>query len=115
MVEAGYYERGLDHQQRIDQRNRSREAEYGLAIEHRYQESQIILTLLQPNASDATGTIRMKRPSNARLDRQWPLDLGDSGRQVLSIENMVRGQWRLEVDWSLDSLTYFDETRIVIP
>ena len=115
LVDDGYYERGLDHQQRIDRRNRCLEAEHRLSIEHRYAEAQIVMSLTQPNAAEATGTIRMKRPSNARLDRRWSLNLDESGRQVLSTGDMTRGQWRMEVDWSLDSVDYFDEARIVIP
>jgi hypothetical protein len=115
LVETGYYERGLDYQQRIDSRKLSRKLNPGLTIEHQYAEDQIVLSLLRDDANGAVGTIRMMRPSNARLDRRWNLSLDESGEQVVSIENMARGQWRLEIDWSLDSTNYLNETRIVIP
>jgi len=115
LVDAGYYEQGLNYQEMIDRRNRSQEAEQPLQVEHRYGSAEIVVSLARPEASEAVGTIFMRRPSNARLDRQWELNLNDSGQQVLSTEGMVRGQWRMEIDWSLDSIDYFDETRIVIP
>lgn len=115
LVDAGYYEQGLNYQDKIDRRNRSSEAEQKLQIEHRYGSAEIVVTLARPEAAEAAGTIRMRRPSNARLDRQWELSLNDSGQQVLSTEGMIRGQWRMEIEWNLDSIDYFDETRIVIP
>ena len=115
LVEAGYYEQGLDYQARIDRLNRSQELDHRLTIEHRYSESQIILSLMQPNATEAVGTIRQMRPSNARMDREWQLSLNDSGQQVLATEDLPSGQWKLEIDWKLNSIEYLNETRIVIP
>ena len=75
LVEAGYYERGLDYQATIDRRQRSQDAEHRLTIEHRPAEAQIVVSLARPDAPETVGIIRMMRPSNARLDRQWPLEI----------------------------------------
>jgi len=115
LTEPGYYEQGLNYQQRLDRLNRSRNLEHGLSIEHNLADAQIVLTLNRPDAARASGTIIMSRPSNARMDRRWPLKLDASGRQVLTTEGMAPGQWRIEVDWQIDSLYNLNETRVVIP
>ncbi len=115
LTEVGAYERGLDYQERIDRLQRSNDLVHGMSIAHQYAEERILLSLETANSAEVSGVIRMTRPSNARLDREWSLSLDENGQQVVSTEGMARGQWNMEVDWSLDSTQYIDETRIVIP
>jgi nitrogen fixation protein FixH len=115
LVETGYYERSLKFQEQIESHKRSLELEQGLEIIHQLDKSEILFSLAQPEASEVTGTIKLLRPSNARLDKTWDLNLDQAGQQVISTNEMVRGQWRIEVQWTLNSIEYYNETRIIIP
>jgi hypothetical protein len=111
LVEESYYEKGLVYQDRIDRMMHTRELDNGLDIEHRPAERAIVLT----GPTGLSGVARLVRPSNSRYDRTLTIEFDSSGEQFISTDDMVRGLWRLEVDWSLDSVGYYTEARIVLP
>jgi len=116
LVEDSYYEHGLAYQDRIDRIKRSQDLEFGLDIRHSYDKQEIVLSLSKvDSAAELHGTIQLIRPSNARLDRTLSLVMDDSGRQVVSTQGMAKGLWRIYVDWGMDSIGYYNESRIVIP
>ena len=116
LVEDSYYEHGLAYQDRIDRMKRSRDLKFGFNIQHRYDEQEIVLSLPQfDSTTECHGTIQLIRPSNARLDRTLSLIMDSSGCQVISTQGMTKGLWRIYVDWGIDSVGYYDESRIVIP
>jgi len=116
LSETGYYEQGLDYQEQINRIKRSQSLSQPLEIEHQYSEEQVLLTFPQTDSTvQIDGEVRMLRPSNARLDRRWPVAPDMSGRQVIATAGMQRGQWRIEVDWRMDSSSYYNESRIVVP
>ncbi len=116
LVESGYYEHALEYEDRIGRIRRSGALSAPLSIEHRYAESRIALTFpVDSGKQQPGGQVRMIRPSNARLDRSWPISPDLSGEQIVSTRGMARGKWRIEVDWHTDTVGYYDEARIVIP
>ncbi len=116
LVEDGYYEESLEYQDRIDNIRHSNSLSLPLNIEHRLAEGRILLTFPPDSgAGKLGGQVRMIRPSNARLDQSWPVEPDQDGAQVVSTRGMARGKWRIEIDWHMDSVGYYDEARIVIP
>ena len=116
LVEAGYYEKGLVYQERIDRLKRSRALESGLVIENLIAQRAIALAVPSAHPDQPVrGDIRLIRPSNSRLDRNYQLKVDSSGRQLLNTEGMARGLWPIEVDWAIGSAQYYNESRIVIP
>jgi hypothetical protein len=111
LVEDSYYERGLDYQDRIDRLRKARGLDSALVITQSLGERAIVLS----GSSGITGTARLIRPSNSRYDFAVAVDLGSTGRQLLPTDEMIRGLWRLEVDWSLGEVGYYSEARVVIP
>lgn len=113
LVEESYYEKGLAYQEKIDRIKRSINR---LEIEHRYDNQEIVLQLLSPDsAKELSGDVELIRPSDARLDRLFMLDLDSLGQQVISTKGLLSGLWRIEINWTMDTLDYYNESRIVIP
>lgn len=116
LVEESYYERGLEYETRIERSRRTADLDGSLVIEQRPVDSQIVLTVSAADStSDLSGTIRLIRPSNARLDRKLSLTMDESQSFAVSTADMARGLWLIEVDWIMDSTEYYTETRVVIP
>jgi len=116
LVEESYYEHGLVYQDRIDRMKRSDALNPGLKIEHQYGQQQVLLSFPKPDSTtDISGTIRLIRPSNSRLDRTAEVTIDADGLQFVSTTGMAKGLWRINVDWVMDSIGYYNESRIVIP
>lgn len=110
------YERGLAYQSRIDQIRHTAEDDSSVVIEHRAGSGLIVVRF--PNVSsgrDVVGEVRLVRPSNAALDRRWPIQPDVSGTQEISVADFVSGLWRIEVDWKVDSVSYYYQKRLMLP
>jgi len=66
------------------------------------------------STDDLAGTIRFYRPSDQQQDFSTALELKPGNRQTISFASMPTGLYRLQLDWSLGGVTYFQEGNIVI-
>ncbi|MCX6836039.1 MAG: FixH family protein [candidate division Zixibacteria bacterium] len=110
------YEKGLAYQSRIDQLRRTAENDSSIVVEHRAGSGLIVVRF--PNVSscrDVAGEVRLVRPSHVALDRRWPIQLGPSGAQVIPVADLVSGLWRIEIDWKVDSVSYYYQKRLTLP
>ena len=113
LVEENYYQDGLVYQNRIDQLNRTALLENSLVVKRNISEQSLLLTFPMANSPvSVAGEIRFIRSSNANLDKTITINLNETGQQLVSTENMIDGLWRLEINWSVDSLAYFHQQSI---
>ncbi len=110
LVESDYYQKGLDYQQRIDGMNRT--ATSGGSPSFGYDAALNAMIISFPTAIAAEslrGTVTLFRPSNAQWDRTIPLRLASDKRQVIPVDNLARGRWRIKIDWSVGDTAYYAE------
>ena len=116
LVESHPYEKGLAYQGRIDQINRTGALDSSVIIESNPSNQTVIVRIPGIRAgTSVAGEVRLNRPSNERLDQRWKLSLDSIGSQEISLAGLAQGLWRLEVDWAADSVTYFYQSKLIIP
>ena len=54
------------------------------------------------------------RPSDARHDRLIPLRVDAENRMTVPTKDLLRGLWRVQVDWRSGETGYYDEQAIVV-
>jgi hypothetical protein len=110
------YEKGLAYQSRIDQIKHSAENDSTVVVEHRAGSGLIVVRFPNVNPRrDVVGEVRLLRPSNAALDRRWPIQPNTSGAQEIPVAGLASGLWRIEVDWRVDSVGYYYQERLMLP
>lgn len=114
LVRADYYEEELRFQQRLDQVQRTREAGGPLSVAYDAARQCITLALPSSGTAQVSGNIHLYRPSDARLDQQWPLGLDATGTQRLDASKLERGLWKVRVEWSLDGKDYYLDQKVVV-
>jgi hypothetical protein len=116
LVEDHPYERGLAYQSRLEKIQNAAHNSGMVAIEHHPAEGHVNvrLTNFDPKAT-IVGEIRLNRPSNASLDQRLSLQTDSAGVQKISVAGLVSGLWRIEVDWKVDSVGYYYQTRLMLP
>ena len=65
-------------------------------------------------AQNFAGTLTLDRPSDATLDRQFPLAPQTDGTQTLNISKLTAGLWLARVKWNAGGESYFIEQKIKI-
>lgn len=113
LVTDKYYENSLEYQNEIDKQNRTKALDEEVKINFSGEVINILFpsTYLEKNIS---GEIYFYRPSNPALDFKLPLHLDAEGNQIISVERLGKGFWRLKMNWTMNEDGYYIEKIINI-
>lgn len=116
LVRSDYYEEELRFQKQLDRVKRTQGLPRELSIQLAAASRTIALGLPAEHASQSpSGTVQLYRPSDARMDRQFPLTVDAAGHQSVDAASLEPGLWKLRVTWQAGGTEYFHDTSIVIP
>lgn len=110
LVEADYYQKGIDYQQQIDRLNRTATSGGSPTISYDPSQNGIVVTFpASVRAETLHGSVTLFRPSNAQWDRTIPLNIASDNRQVIAADSLANGRWRIKVNWRVGDTSYFAE------
>lgn len=115
LVSNNYYREGIDYQQQIERAERA--SEKGSQLTWKFLDNKKRLLLTFPNdslRSSITGNIMFFRPSDATQDEIVPLAISETNNQIVSLENLSKGYWRIKVFWSKNEQEFYFEDKIVL-
>lgn len=115
LVEGDYYQRELDYQSRIDKLNQAKNHPGG--IKWNYDSQADIVTFKFENSLDGShpkGEILFFRPSDPVLDFKLDIKPEENGIQIVNVDRLAAGLWRIKVDWSLDGTEYYREDILIV-
>jgi hypothetical protein len=112
LVSDNYYEKSLSYQDEIDKQSRTESLDEQVKINFNGE----VINILFPSlylGKDISGEIFFYRPSNPKLDFVLPLQLVE-GKQIIPVERLEKGFWRLKLNWTMDGNKYYNERAIFI-
>ena len=112
LVSDNYYEKSLSYQDEIDKQSRTKLLDEQVKINFNGE----IITISVPSnyiSKDISGEIFFYRPSNPKLDFALPLQLVE-GSQIILAKRLVKGFWRIKLNWTMDGNGYYNERAITI-
>lgn len=114
LVSKDYYAQELVYQKRIDATNNEKK----LAETVQYEINQDRITIKFPSELHANGNVNGKilfyRPSDPKLDVEFPITLDATGKQVISSGRLKKGVYKMQLSWISGSTEYFKEEVIFI-
>ena len=113
LVADKYYENSLHYQVEIDKQSRTKLLDEQVKINFNGE----VINILFPSAyldKNISGEIYFYRPSNPSLDFKLMLQMSKEGNQIIPIERLEKGFWRLKLDWTMDGNGYYNERAITI-
>jgi hypothetical protein len=114
MVQDNYYEKDLNYEEFRQKRQNGMAYQSLLDINYNQSDSKILISFPEQLA-DAKGELKLFRPSNQFLDINYPIQLDSNGQMYIQLkDNMVRGKWRVMLDWQFAGTDYYNEETIVI-
>jgi hypothetical protein len=114
LVSDDYYERELAFQDKINEMNNANALPE--KIIHTILASEIQLQF--PNlfkGQKMEGEIYFFRPSDKSKDFKLPVSLNDNMQEVISLSNLSKGMYKMQINWTTNEKKYFSEEVIVIP
>lgn len=111
LVADDYYLQELKYQERIDKLQQTKTDQQTVTFQ---QEAENLRVQFDDRQGAVNGTIRFFRPSDARFDQQVAIALDSHSQQVIDVKSIVKGYYRVQVDWQEDDRTYFVEKLINI-
>jgi len=113
LVVDDYYERGIEHEGRIQAVRRTQALPGGIQIG--IHDGAITLSMPADHARAVTsGEILLYRPSGRHLDRTLPLALDAAGVQRIPLENLAIGLWKVQVTWMAAGSAYYMESPVAV-
>ncbi len=110
LVSPDYYSQEMQHQQRIESRQRSENLTDKVELEiNDAKRSAVIHFPNEFQPEKISGTIELFRPSDTKLDINIPISVSDSRSQNIDISTIKSGFWRIKINWQLDSTNFYDE------
>jgi hypothetical protein len=112
LVTDNYYEKELVYQQQIDRRKRGRMAENILEFR---QDIPGQLVLQYPEKKEKlSGVILFFRPDDRSKDFKTTVKPDTNARQIIYLEGLEKGLWKVKAFWNDARQDYFAETALVI-
>ncbi len=111
LVTNDYYEQSLVYQDHIDASQNALNIDHPVTWKVMNAGSQLHMSY---PAKMVDGTITLYRPSDAALDRQIAIRPDSSGRQVIGLQNLEAGYWKIKVNWKEGNKAYYQESSLVL-
>ncbi len=108
-----YYTKGIKYQDEIDKMKRTKELPEQLDIT--VEPNSIILSFPKIfKSTELNGKIYFYRPSDDSRDFTIDIAADTSSVQSIPIRNLIRGLWRIKVDWNGKGNSYLDQKIVMI-
>jgi hypothetical protein len=109
VVTENYYEKELKYQDQIDKITRTRALKESVEITNTGKELIIKFPNL-PDKNQNKDLISLYRPSDDSKDVKIPVQTDTSRTQVVSIDRLVRGYWKVKINWTSGGSEYYFES-----
>jgi len=112
-VIENYYEEELKYQDKINMIKRTNDLPHKpeINLDSAYVKIQLPEFLKKKKVS---GNILFYRPNSKAMDIKLPFVPDTSGLQVIPINNLATGKWKIELSWQLADIKYFQNEIIIL-
>jgi hypothetical protein len=104
LVHKDYYEKGVDHTDKMNVDARSNQ--FGEKIQIEYNNEYLLVSFDQSLASKIdSGEVLMYRPSSSKQDVYFPMTFSENSLKIPK-ENLISGRYILKLSWYSEGLKY---------
>ncbi len=113
LVRDDYYEAEVKHNDKIKRIERANNLIEKLEIQ--LSNNEILLQFPSTfERKGIRGDILLYRPSNRENDVKLKIELDSMNTQKVSKSNLLKGLWKIEIEWNLDSLSFFNDKILMV-
>ncbi len=109
LVTENYYQAEINYQDRIDQESSALRLDRKVITYHSIDKNLVL------DLPDGTiGKLQLFRPSDATLDREIAVNVLDSSRTSVSLNDLKPGYWKVQLSWTEAGKNYYEEKKITL-
>ena len=108
-----YYAKGISYQAQIDKMIRTNKLPEQLSIMQKGDEINFDFPKIF-NSKKIEGKIFFYRPSDNNKDFTVNIEPDSSGMQIVPVSNVIKGLWKIKVDWLTGGTSYFNEKILMV-
>ena len=112
MVQENYYDKDINYEAFRKSRANAQQILEEIKVE--YIQGKKIYVSFPASMKIEKGIITMYRPSDRHLDRSFKIEVDVNNRAEISTSNLVRGSWRILLDWKNDGKAYYHERQMIL-
>lgn len=109
VVTENYYEKELKYQDQIDKVTRTRALRESVEITNTGKELIVKFPNL-PDKNQSKDLISLYRPSDDSKDVKIPVLTDTSRTQVVGIDRLAKGYWKVKINWTSGGSEYYYES-----
>lgn len=113
LVSEDYYPKGINYQQQIDKEARTSNLDKGIVFSQDNENVYVKFPQLD-SLTYPSGKILMFYPRSYRFDKEYDINLNDSLYQIISKDSIMTGKCIIKIDWSVDSVNYYQEETLML-
>lgn len=112
LVVEDYYPKELNYDSQIEKNTNTEALEEKISI---HTVDSLIILIFPPLVEEkiVEGSILLYRPSDFEADILYEIQLDSNRRQILPATSLLPGKYIIKIDWSCDSINYYQEKVIV--
>ncbi|MCX6163912.1 MAG: FixH family protein [Ignavibacteriae bacterium] len=114
LVSDNYYEKELKYQEQIDKSQRTKSLKEKTEIQLIDRQIKIKFPNL-PDKNYTKYSILLYRPSDPSKDLKISVLTDSLGIQIIPIEKLAKGFWKIKINWASNEAEYYDESILNIP
>ncbi len=112
LVGDHYYEDGQKFQKKIDQRKETELLDKKIELAFNQSNKEVKLSI---PAGTHDIKVNFFRPSSAAQDKVFTLKETKDSTWTISGDFLVKGPWKISLEWMVADKTYLDDHRILVP
>lgn len=109
LVAKDYYVQEIAYQDQIDRIENKNRMEIQPSIE--IKSGVVELSIKK---SELEGTIHFFRPSDAKLDKKYVIQLDQNGTQAFKAADFEKGLWKVKINFTSEGKEYYSEHSLVL-
>ena len=117
LVTPDYYPKGITYQDQIDKEIRTDKLTKGLIFNQDNKNINILFPKMYGEKEFngvINGEILLFFPKSYRFDKTYSINLNNDLQQTISKDSLTWGRCIIKVNWTVDSLDYYQETEFMI-
>jgi len=108
-----YYVKGIKYQQEIDRLNRTKELPEQLELLIKPEFVQVSFPKIF-RSKKISGSINLYRPSDKTKDFSIAISTDSLCNQFIPASRLVKGLWKVKIDWLADGISYYNEKSLMV-
>lgn len=113
LVADDYYPKELIHQEIINKKKNALELRTQIEIRQK-PDSLIIVFPDEFQKLKISGDVNLYRPSDPSLDRNFKIPADSYLRKTFPIKGLKKGKYIVQIDWSANNKSYYQEENLLI-